>query len=208
MASAALDHLVVAAQTLEVGARYLEARLGVRLQPGGRHLAQGTHNLLLRLGEVYLELIAPDPEATVAPAWFGLADPALLASLAQPRLVSWVARTEDLAALLAATGYPLIPRPAARGALRWHFGFSADGGLLADGLLPYLIEWQGAHPLAALSDAGLRLLRLTGAHPRAATINQQLAQLGLAQTLQVVSAPRPQLQALIVKPDGTTVLLD
>lgn len=207
MASTTLDHLVVAARTLEAGARYLEACLGARLQPGGRHLAQGTHNLLLALGEVYLEVIAPDPEATVAPAWFGLADGQLLLSLAQPRLLTWVARTDDLAALLAETGYPLTPKAASRGKLRWRFGFSADGGLLADGLLPYLIEWQSAHPTGVLPQTGYRLLELRGAHPDAEAINRQLQQLGLHHVLRVSPAPRARFQAYIQRPDGQVVTL-
>jgi hypothetical protein len=46
---AVLDHLVVAAATLEQGEDHLEAMLGVRPQRGGKHVAMGTHNSLLRL---------------------------------------------------------------------------------------------------------------------------------------------------------------
>ncbi|HCV79405.1 VOC family protein, partial [Pseudomonas oryzihabitans] len=51
-----LDHLVIVAPTLAAGARYVEERLGVALQPGGQHARMGTHNLLLGLGDGYLEV--------------------------------------------------------------------------------------------------------------------------------------------------------
>ncbi|MEL6648491.1 MAG: VOC family protein, partial [Pseudomonadota bacterium] len=42
-----LDHLAIAAETLEDGREAVEAALGVSLQPGGQHAHFGTHNLLL-----------------------------------------------------------------------------------------------------------------------------------------------------------------
>lgn len=60
----AIDHLVVAAVDLAGGARWIEERLGVALDAGGRHEVFGTHNRVLSLGpERYLEVIAVDPEA-------------------------------------------------------------------------------------------------------------------------------------------------
>jgi hypothetical protein len=44
---AALDHLVVAAATLEQGEDHLESLLGVRPRRGGRHVVMGTHNSVL-----------------------------------------------------------------------------------------------------------------------------------------------------------------
>ena len=90
-----LDHLVVAAASLDEGVAWCERTLGVTPGPGGRHPLMGTHNRLLALaGEAfpasYLEIIAIDPDAA-APRrvrWFGLDDPALQAALATsgPRL--------------------------------------------------------------------------------------------------------------------------
>jgi hypothetical protein len=69
-----LDHIVIGAQTLEQGVNYVTQRLGSEPYGGGRHLQQGTHNKVLRLGdEVYLEVIAPDPASEITPPWFGLA---------------------------------------------------------------------------------------------------------------------------------------
>jgi hypothetical protein len=59
-----LDHLVVAARTLEEGAAWVTGRLGVSMAPGGKHALMGTHNRLLSLGaRAYLEVIAIDPDA-------------------------------------------------------------------------------------------------------------------------------------------------
>jgi hypothetical protein len=203
-----LDHLVVAAQTLAAGVSYVQSRLGVTLHHGGRHLQQGTHNQVMRLAEAYLEVIAPDPESAIPPAWFGLADATVVASLATPRLLTWVAQTADISGLIRRTDYPVFPRAAQRDALKWQFGFTADGGLLAEGLLPYLIEWQSVHPAVSLPETGYKVVRLEGTHPDAAEVNRQLQRLGLESTLQVHPASQAQLRAHIETPDGQVVVLD
>jgi len=100
MIRATFDHLVVAAATLEQGEDHLESLLGVRPQRGGKHVAMGTHNSLLKLGErSFLEVIAIDPDgaAPARPRWFALDTDALQASLREaPRLIHWVARTDDI----------------------------------------------------------------------------------------------------------------
>ena len=94
------DHLVVAATTLAEGIEYVGDLTGSVPRPGGRHVAMGTHNALLRLGErFYLEIIAIDPEGTkpARPRWFDLDHPSLVAALAEgPRLIHWVARSDDI----------------------------------------------------------------------------------------------------------------
>src|SRR6478735_419898 len=63
-----IDHLVVAARTLDQGVQWCEATLGVTPGAGGEHPLMGTHNRLLRIATVqypraYLEIIAIDPAA-------------------------------------------------------------------------------------------------------------------------------------------------
>jgi hypothetical protein len=53
-----IDHIVITAPDLEVGAEFVRQTLGVIPQSGGAHPRMGTHNLLLRLGDsLYLEVI-------------------------------------------------------------------------------------------------------------------------------------------------------
>ena len=102
MSSVVLDHLVVAAQALAEGCAFIEAQLGVRPQPGGKHVAMGTHNAMLGLGpKQYLEVIAIDPEGVnpARPRWYDLDEPRMRAALAEgPRLIHWAAQTDDIEA--------------------------------------------------------------------------------------------------------------
>lgn len=66
--NARIDHLVIAADSLEQGAAWCDARFGVQPSGGGKHSFMGTHNLLMaisteRFPRCYLEIIAIDPEA-------------------------------------------------------------------------------------------------------------------------------------------------
>jgi hypothetical protein len=75
--AASLDHLTVAALTLEQGVNYVQRVLGVAVPFGGAHPLMGTHNHLMQLGDgMFLEIIAPDPAVTPKRTrWFGLDDP-------------------------------------------------------------------------------------------------------------------------------------
>jgi len=187
-AAVQIDHLVVAAATLDEGAAWCEATLGVAPGPGGQHALFGTHNRLLLVASdafprCYLEIIAIDAQAP-APArrrWFGLDDAALLARLRArgPRLLHVVARTTaldvQLAALRSAAGIDAgealaASRPTARGLLQWRIAVRRDGALLYRGALPTLIEWEGVHPADAMAASPVRLRELTLAGLPAAAI--------------------------------------
>ena len=197
--SAQIDHLVVAARTLEEGVAWCEATLGVVPGPGGEHALFGTHNRLLRLHctqapRAYLEIIAVNPQATpTRPAplkrWFDLDDPALRARLAQqgPQLVHWVASVPDIdaaSARLRALGIergPVIAasRPTPSGLLRWRISVRDDGQRLFDGALPTLIQWGDTHPAETMPASGLALRGLTLRHPEAPRLRQALDAIGL-----------------------------
>ena len=177
---AVLDHLVVAAASLEEGVRWCEATLGVTPGPGGRHPLMGTHNRLFAIGseafpQVFFEIMAIDPAAP-APGrarWFGL-DTLDLAG--GPRLLHVVARCNALAALGAALRGadqdvgPAIAatRDTPQGRLEWHISVRADGRLLAGGAVPTLIDWGPTpHPTLTMAASGvvLRQLALRGLAP-------------------------------------------
>lgn len=221
---AQIDHLVVAARTLDEGVAWCEATLGVTPGPGGEHTLFGTHNRLLRLAcasapRAYLEVIAVNPQATpTRPAghkrWFDLDDPALQERLAQhgPQLVHWVASVPDVEAAharLLALGMERGPvigasRPTPQGLLQWRITVRDDGQRLFDGALPTLIQWGDTHPAASMPDSGLTLQDFTLAHPEAPRLQQALAAIGLDG---VAVAPGPAaLTAQLDTPQGPSTL--
>lgn len=204
-----LDHIAVTAETLEEGAAAVEAALGVTLQPGGTHPAMGTHNRLLGLGDVYLEVIAVDSEseAPERPRWFDMdrfRGPA--------RLTNWIVRCADLAAEVARAPEGVgVTMGFSRGDLRWRMAVPADGILPFDGAFPALIEWQGAgHPVERLADRGCRLVGLTVGHPEAealrAALRQTLSGRLLAPRVEIVEGAVKALRAEIATPHGLRVL--
>jgi hypothetical protein len=178
--TAHVDHLVIGADTLELGVHWCEHVLGASPASGGKHVHMGTHNRLLAIGSAafpraYLEIIAIDPEAPppARPRWFGLDEPATQARLRErPRLLHLVARSTRLDATLAAlatqgidAGHTVAAeRASPNGMFRWRIAGRADGKLLFGGALPTLIEWQGMHPAEHLpaSTVALRTLALGG----------------------------------------------
>lgn len=179
--STEVDHLIVAADSLEAGAAWCEATLGVVPQPGGKHALMGTHNRLANLSSpafprCYLEIIAIDPEAPPPgrPRWFGLDGRAPGA----PALWHVVARSTQLdadrQALLDRGLDPGLPVAASRGDLRWRILLRPDGQVQPG--LPTLIGWDGPHPAERLPDQGLQLraLQLDGQSRWTATLDTPL----------------------------------
>jgi hypothetical protein len=210
-----LDHLVVAADTLEQGAAYIQARLGVSSAGGGRHVLLGTHNRVWKLGpDRYLEVIAIDPMGWRPDfsRWFNLDDPNQQALLKiRPRLITWVVRTDSVDTL-AATLYqqPVFVRSMQRDSLRWRFAFTQDGSMPADGLIPHLIQWTGdSHPAESMVDAGCTLVGLEGVHVDPESVHRVVSSMSLDHTITIhpASQQRPVgLFARIMTPDGMVVL--
>ncbi len=203
-----IDHIVITAPELAAGAEFVRGALGVMPQAGGEHPRMGTHNCLLKLGEsLYLEVISPNPNAPRPgrPRWFGLDD------VKPPRLTTWVARTTDIHATLAASSEPLgNVEPMSRGPLNWLITIPADGSLPFEGVAPTLIEWHTeAHPASRLQDAGCSLVRLEAFHPDAARISALLRSISLQGEISVAPRPagaRPYLTAHVQTPSGLRTL--
>ena len=177
-----VDHLVLAAHTLDDGVAWCEATLGITPGPGGEHAFMGTHNRLFsiasdRFERAYFEVIAinpkaPRPERT---RWFDLDNPALQHAVASgPRLIHWVARCDDIHAAVAALRAQGIDRgevlqadrPTPRGMLRWQIPVREDGQRLFGGALPTLIQWGQVHPADTLPPSTVALTHLaTGGLP-------------------------------------------
>jgi hypothetical protein len=196
------DHLAISAQTLEEGVAHVEDRLGVALTGGGKHPAMSTHNRLLSLGDLYLEVIAVDPAAPPPgrPRWFDLDG-----FSGAPRVTNWIAASDNLAADLAlapeGTGQPMA---LTRGDYRWRMAVPEDGRLPFDGAFPALIQWDGPlHPAHALPDLGLRLLRLEITHPEAKALR---AALHLTDDRLRIAQGEFAMQAVIATPKGEVTL--
>jgi hypothetical protein len=205
--SRSVDHLIWGTSDLELGVELMAEMTGVRPASGGSHPGLGTRNALLSLGgRQYLEVIAPDPEQEVRD---GLVD--RLRRLDRPRLVSWVARAEDLDATAErarACAHPFdavveMSRQRPDGVrLTWRFAFVKDHHY--DLLIPGFIQWGGtAHP-SADSPPGCTLSGLELEHPAPESLRAPL--LGLGLDVPVRAGPRPRLKARIDTPRGSLEL--
>jgi glyoxalase-like protein len=215
-----VDHLVVAAGSLDQGVQWCEATLGVTPGPGGDHTLMGTHNRVLPITtpeypSAYLEIIAINPAARPPSRrrWFDLDDPALQHQVRErPRLVHFVARTASAAAglkalqLLGIERGPLVAaeRASPGGLLRWQISVRRDGQRLFYGGLPTLIEWSAIHPADSMAGAGLALRSLRICHPRAADLRAAHAALGLQGV--TVAEGAPNLVATLATPKGVVTI--
>ena len=199
-----LDHLVYAVPDLEKGIDHLEVKLGVRAAAGGRHLEEGTRNALIALGsDSYLEILGPDPSHPVLdrPLWLGLE------GLTRPRLTAWAikaSRLEETRERIWAEGVRLGPvvagnRKRPDGTLiSWEF--TDPHVVIAEGLVPFLIDWGTSwHPAASAAD-GLSLVALRAEHPNPAGVRTLVRALGL--NLPVTKGPRAALIAGLQTPQG------
>lgn len=187
------DHLAIAARNLEEGAAWLQDRLGVELQPGGKHAQLGTHNMLLSLGpREYLELIAIDPESAPVQGsgWFGLKD-----FDAPPQVAGWVLRQSPLE-IPPATFVADI----SRGELRWRITLPETGQMPGNGAVPMRIDWgDGPHPADRLPDHGCRLTGLDIRCP-------EPLDLPLADSRIRISTGAPRFVLRIATPHGEVLL--
>jgi hypothetical protein len=226
MHAARIDHLVIAARTLDEGVRWCEATLGVAPGPGGTHPLMGTHNRLLSIAsdefaQAYLEIIAIDPARRPLrepgrQRWFDLDDAMLQDGLARhgPRLIHFVARVGDAQAALHALATGPVPidrgalieasRDSVAGRLDWKISVRDDGQRLFYGALPTVIEWGPVHPADMLPASGIALRSLRARHPRHAVLRDVLDTLGLADV--AVQPGPPDLMAVLATPRGAVTL--
>ena len=195
------DHIAISSNSLEAGVEAVETALGISLAGGGEHPHMATHNRLMGLGDLYLEVIASNPAAPAPtwPRWFDLDN-----FSAPSRLTNWVARseslTEDLALCPPGTGVPVALQ---RGDYRWQMAVPANGKLPFDGCFPALIQWQGdLHPARALPESGIRLAHLEIIHPDAADLWAALSDLILDPRIQITQGPVKDLRATFDTPHG------
>jgi hypothetical protein len=203
-----VDHLVYATPDVEATCAELEQRLGVRASIGGQHLGRGTRNALIGIGPGrYLEIIGPDAAqpAPPAPRWFGID------TVKAPRLVTWAAAASNLTRLVNVAEQ----RGVRLGAIRDGRRERPDGVvlawqttdpnvMLAEGLVPFFIDWGASPHPASSAVTGPRLIGLRGEHPDAGEARGILASLGIA--LHVDHAERAALIATFETANGSVEL--
>ena len=206
----ALDHLVLAAASLEAGSEYIWHKFGVRPDPGGTHKGWGTHNSLMQVGGgTYLEIIAPDPSQPDPnePRPFGIDSPQLHERIAvRPRLVHYMLRTADIAA----TSYNLDYDPGpiknmSRGDLHWQLTVRPMRGQPDEALMPSLINWgQSIPPAGSLLTRGVVLTTLHVRGP--AALRVKLAPLAQDRRIKIGEHDSPMLAAEFQTPSGWAIL--
>jgi hypothetical protein len=206
-----LDHIVIAARTLEEGVAYVEAAMALKVSPGGKHASVGTHNALVPLlRRRYVEIIAIDPAVAVPRRvrWFGLDEPEVKSKLETgPKLVAYVVRAAKIPNDL--RFFPkLDPQAATRGDFSWTFGFTADGKRPGMGALPYFIAWDAAsaHPCDRLPAAQFDLQSIEISLPCAPSVQMAMNPLELSE-VKFADAPKFGLRTTLTS-GATTVIFE
>ena len=226
-----IDHLVVAARTLDEGVAWCEATLGITPQPGGEHEQYGTHNRLFKIATprypmAYFEIIAINPAAlaqkrSASKRWFDLDNAVLQKSIAQaPTLIHFVVNTTDIqlaSDTLKAQGLDTGPvvqaqRQTDKGPLHWQITVRDDGQRLFGGTLPTLIQWgkPGAaepmrlHPRHSLPRSGVSLQTITVSHPSSEKLTKAFEAVHLKDI--EVSNGEANISAHLQTPKGLVVL--
>lgn len=203
-----LDHLVYAVPDLASGVAEVEELLGLKTEPGGRHMGLGTWNRLVGLEDGgYLEIVSRDPEQPEPrrPRWFGLDD------LTEPRLVTWCVKASDPAEMARrgrAVGIELgevvegsRERPDGS-VLSWRF--TDPWAPRADGVVPFFIDWgESPHPTDELEPL-CSVIEVRVEHPRAGQVERWLRGLGLDTPVSRAHAPR--VVATLRTPNGIVEL--
>lgn len=207
-----LDHLVVAAATLDTGVAWVRERLGVTVPKGGAHDHMATHNCVGRIGDdIYLEIIAINPDDTPdRTRWFSMDEPSFRARLDREGafLHHWAVNTSDMAATLSGARHaPGNAMDMSRGNLHWKITVRDDGVLAGDGLIPTVIEWPDIpHPSRNMTNLALKFEVLVLNTKEHDDTRLDLAAVGADHLCSITHSETNTLTAKFTR-DGTTVTL-
>ncbi len=206
-----LDHIILGCNNLEAGIAFVEEHTGGRASLGGVHPGLGTANALLSFGDRhYLEIMAPDPHATVIqPSSKDKVE--YLKRLETPRLITWAVHPPDIEALakkLRDSGIAIVgPAPGSRKrpdgrVLNWKTFSLADDD---HGLLPFFIEWGAGsvHP-SMDAPAGCRIEHFAVVDKDTGELSRKFRQIGIDALVE--AGEKPQLRVRISGPKGALEL--
>lgn len=166
-----IDHLVLGVSDLKAGIEEFRSRTGVEPVFGGNHPNGGTRNALASLGDgIYIEIIAPNPDAELSPMFANLKT---LATLTPIMWAVGVENAETAKALLDSKGY--FATPVMKGSR-----VKPDGSVLkwqsvavpsSTSYLPFFIQWDkdSTHPSKS-SPSGCSLASLSITDPKPETL--------------------------------------
>ena len=205
---AAIDHIVYAAPNLAAGTAAVEALVGMNAAPGGPHPGMGTRNTLMSLGDdVYLEIIAPDPEQPDPPS----GRPFAIDAMSEGRLITFAVHAspgetiENVTAAMRACGEDPGPISAMSRVkpdgeeIHWSLTMSAGPGLV-----PFVIEWGNTTHPATVTPTGCTLVSLAGTHPDPDHIKALHSAIGI--NVDVVTGDSVSFEATLDTPNGRVTL--
>jgi hypothetical protein len=175
-----LDHVIIGSYALDAGVHFVYEKLGVRTEHGGQHLTMGTHNQLLKLGNlIYLEVIAIDPSLPKPqrPRWFSMDK---FGPTDKSRLLTWVVRTNDIEQAVRKSPFHHGKiQTLQRGIYQWQIAIPEDGQMPLGGIAPMIIQWHSeAHPAQILSPSDVTLSNIAAFHPKADELKTFLREIG------------------------------
>jgi hypothetical protein len=199
-----LDHIIFATPDLDLGIDTLERRLGIRATRGGQHLGHGTRNAFIGLqGDRFLEILGPDPDQAAPKRTRWLA----IDSLQEPRLTGWAAKGHDLQSLMddatrqgVNLGEVLSGKRTNNDGSVLTWCFTDPYTRLADGIIPFFIDWGNTPHPSQLAAPGAQLNDLWAEHPGPVPVQTMLRVLGL--DLPVRLGPKAGLVVNITGPHG------
>ena len=208
LAHARADHLIYATTHLERGMRHIEDLTGITAAYGGSQPGRGTRNALIRLGPTcYLEIRSPDPAQTGTKAQGPFFD-----RIAEfPRLFRWAVRSDQLEREIRRGDRVGVSLGELRNGERrrqdgsmvtWRM--TDPGILLADGVVPFFIDWGNSPHPATDAPAGAILVGLRAEHHAPEAVRSMLR--GLDVPLPVLAGAAPKLIATISSSRGTIEL--
>ena len=168
----------------------------------------GTRNTLMSLGDdVYLEIIAPDPEQPDPPN----GRPFAIDAMSEGRLITFAVHAsegetiEDVTAAMAACGEDPGPISAMSRVkpdgeeIHWSLTMSAGPGLV-----PFVIEWGNTTHPATVTPTGSTLVSLAGTHPDPDHIKALHSAIGI--DVDVTAGDTVTFEATLDTPNGRVTL--
>ena len=207
-----IDHIVIGSADLISGTKILENKLGTKFSSGGKHKIMGTHNNLLKLqSNIYLEVIATDPNANKPSRqrWFSLDELSIKEKIKKsPSLLCWVLEVDDIEDAVEKCGYnPGEILKLSRDDLTWKVTVPSDGKLVENGVLPVLIEWpSNQHPSQKLNNSKVSINKISLFHPEPHRIKSIVSNL-IESDLIDVSEGFPKME-LILTTQNEKVVID